>query len=106
MNINVELVFGIKITCKNDVIFYAYLWREHEISAILISTSLTISIEMALIMTGYHDDEQTCKNALELEWSLKKEPMMPLEACSVGKAKQLAINKYVDNSKQKNMLRF
>ena len=42
---------------KNGVIFGAYLWREHEISAILASTSATISIEKVDIMTGHCDEE-------------------------------------------------
>ena len=33
-------------------------------------------------------------------WSLKKGPMIPCKACSVGKAKQLVINKHVDDSKK------
>ena len=62
---------------SDGVIFCAYLQREHEISAILASISVTISIEKAHIMTGHHDEEHTHKIVRELGWSLKKGPMMP-----------------------------
>ena len=52
----------------------------------------------AHIIKKHHDEEQTCKIALELGWSLKKGPTMPCKACSIGKAKQLVINKHVDKS--------
>ena len=89
-----KLVFGIRIMTKNDVIFSAYLHWEHEICAILVDTSTTMSIEKAHIMTWHHDEEQTHKIALELGWPLKKGPMMPCKACSVRKVGQLAINKH------------
>ena len=50
-------VFDIKIMPKNRVIFYAYLWREYEIAAILASTGTTTSIKKACMMTGHHDKE-------------------------------------------------
>ena len=53
-------------------IFYLYLWREHEIGAILASTSVTMSIEKSHIITRHHDEEQTCNIALKLGWSLKE----------------------------------
>ena len=65
---NAKLIFNIKITTKNGVIFCAYLWREYEIAAILTSTGKTISIEKAHMMTGHHDEEQTHKIALGLGW--------------------------------------
>ena len=80
-------VFDIKIMTKNGVIFCSYLQKEHEIAAILASTGTTISIEKAHIMSRYHDEDQTHKIALELGWPLKKGPMMPCKACSVGKVR-------------------
>ena len=50
-------VFDITIMTKNGVIFCVYLWKDHEISAILATTSVTMSIEKAHIMTGHHDEE-------------------------------------------------
>ena len=94
-----ELVFNIKIMTKNDVIFCVYLQRDNEISAILASTGMAMSIEKAHIMARHHDEEQTHKSLVELGWSLKKGLMMPCKACSVGKAMQLAISKHVDDRK-------
>ena len=51
MKSGVKLVFDIKIMTKNDVIFRVYLQRYHEISVILTSTSIAVSIEKAHIMT-------------------------------------------------------
>ena len=62
---NAKLVIDIKIMTKNGVIFCAYLWREYKIAAILVSTSKTMSIEKAHMMTGHHDEEQTHRIALE-----------------------------------------
>ena len=73
---------------------------QHEISAILASTNTTISIEKAHIMIGHHDKERMHKISLELGWPLKKGPMMSCKACSVRKARQLVINKHVDNCKK------
>ena len=67
-----KLVLNIKITNTNGVIFCVYLWKEHEITAILASMGVTMSIEKVHIMTGHHNEEQTCKIALELGLSLKK----------------------------------
>ena len=55
---SVKLSFGNKIITKNGVIFCAYLWREHEISAVMASTSVVMNIEKAHIMTRHHDEEQ------------------------------------------------
>ena len=44
MKDSVKLVFNVKFTTENCVIFCSYLWREHKISAILASTSVTMSI--------------------------------------------------------------
>ena len=85
---------------KNDVIFCLYLQRKHEISVILASSSLTMSIEKAHIMTRHHDEEQIHKIALEIRRSLKKGLLMPCKASSVGKAKQLVLNKHLDDSKK------
>ena len=95
-----KLVFDIKIRTKNGVIFYAYLQREHEISTVLASTSTTMNIEKAHIITRHHDEEQTHKIALELGCPLKNGPMMLCKACSVRKTRQFEINKHVDNSKK------
>ena len=54
---SVKLVFDIKIMTKNGVIFCSYLQREHDISAILASTSVMMSIEKANIMTGHYNEE-------------------------------------------------
>ena len=51
------------------------------------------------MMTGHHDEEQMHRIALEMGSLLKKELMMPCKACSIGKARQLGVNKHVDNSK-------
>ena len=40
------------------------------------------------------------KIALKLGWSQNKGPMISCKACSVRKAKKLAINKHVDDSKK------
>ena len=77
-----------------------YLQREHEISSILAITGVTMSIEKAHRVTRHHNEEQTHKIALELGWSAKKGKMITCKACSVGKAKQLAINKHINNSKK------
>ena len=61
---NLKLVFDMKITTKNSVIFCGYLRREYEIAAILASTSTALSIKI----TRHHDVEQTCRIALELGW--------------------------------------
>ena len=95
-----KLVFDIKIMTKSSLIFYAYLLREYKIAAIMVSIRTTMSIEKAHIMTGHHDEEQTHRIALELVWPLKKELMMPCKACLIGKARQLAVNKHVDDSKK------
>ena len=58
---NSKLVFDIKITTKNGVIFCAYLWREYKIAAILASIGTTMGI--------------------------KKAHVMPCKACSIKKAK-------------------
>ena len=100
MKESAKLVFDIKIMTKNGVIFCAYLQRDHEISVILTSTGVTMSIEKAHIMTRHHHEERQHKIALELGWSLKKAPMIPCKACLVGKANQLVINKHVDDSKK------
>ena len=97
---NAKLVFDIKIMTKNGVFFFVYLWKEYKIAAILASTHVTMSIEKAHIMTKHHDKEKTGRIALELGWSLKKGLMMPLKACSIGKARQLVVNKHVDNCKK------
>ena len=52
-----KLVFNIKIIAKNGVIFCAYLQREHEISVMLASTGVTMSIYKAHIMTRHHNEE-------------------------------------------------
>ena len=96
---NSKLVFDIKITIENGIIFCAYLLREYEIAVVLASTGTTMSIEKLHMMTGHHDEEQTCRIALELGWPLKKGPMMPYKACSIGNARRLVVNKHVDNSK-------
>ena len=54
---NEKLVFDIKITNENGVIFCAYLQREYETAVILASTGLTMSIEKAHMMTKHHDEE-------------------------------------------------
>ena len=59
MKDSVKLVFDIKIMTKNGVIFFVYLWRDHEISAILDSTGATMSIGKTHIMTKHHNEEQT-----------------------------------------------
>ena len=51
-------------------------------------------------MAIHNYEKQKCKIALELGWLSKKGPMMPCKACSVGKGRQLAINKYMDDSKK------
>ena len=66
MKDSVKLVFNIKIMTKSGVIFFVYLWREHEISAILASTGVTMSIDKVLVMTRHYDEEQTHKISLEL----------------------------------------
>ena len=66
-----KLVFDIMIMTKDDVIFCAYLQREHKISVILTSIGVIIRIEMAHILTRHHNEEQTHKIALEMGWSLK-----------------------------------
>ena len=88
MNDSAKLVLNIKIMIKNGVIFCAFLWKKHKISAILASISVTMSIEKAHIMTRCWDEEQTHKTAMKLGWSFKKEPMVPCKACSVWKTKQ------------------
>ena len=80
MKSNAKLVFNNKITAKNGVMFYAYLWREHKIAAILAITDTTMSIEKAHMMTGHHDEKQTCGILLELGLPLKKGQMMPCKA--------------------------
>ena len=100
MKDNVKLVFDNKIMTENSLIFCAYLQREYEIAVTLASTSITMSIEKAHMMTGYHDEEQICMIEMELGWPLKKGPMMPCKACSIGKLRQLVVNKPVDNSKK------
>ena len=67
----------------------AYQQREHEISEILASIGVTMSIEKAHIMIGHHHEELTHKIVLESVWSLKKGPLIPYKASSVGKSKQL-----------------
>ena len=57
MKVSAKLVFDIKIITKNGVIFCVYLERENEISAILVSTGMKISIEQAHIMTTHHNEE-------------------------------------------------
>ena len=54
---DVKLVFNIKITTKNGVLFCAYLWREYEIAALMASTITTISIKKAHMMTRCHDEK-------------------------------------------------
>ena len=54
---SLKLVFDIKSMTKGGVIFCAYLWREHEISVILASADVTMSIEKAHIMSRYHNEE-------------------------------------------------
>ena len=66
-----KLVFDIKIMIKNGGIFCMQLWKEHEVSAILAITSVTVSIEKTHIMTRHHNEEQTQKILMELGWSLK-----------------------------------
>ena len=61
MKDSVKPVFDIKVMTKNGVIFCAYLQREHEISAMLASISEIMNVEKAHIMTGHHNEEQTCK---------------------------------------------
>ena len=51
-------------------------------------------------MTRHHDEEQTHGIELEFGWPLKKGPMMPCKACSIRKARQLVVNKHVDDSKK------
>ena len=97
MKDSAKIVFDIKIMTKNDVIFCAYLRKEHEISAILSSNDLTMSIKND---HRHHDEECTCMIALELGWFLKKGPVTPFKACLVRKAKQLAINKHVVDIKK------
>ena len=87
MKNGVKLVFDIKIMTKNDAIFCAHMWREHEISEILARTGTTMSIEKTHIVTRHHDEERTYKITLELGWPLKKGLIMPCKACFVGKAK-------------------
>ena len=77
-----------------------HIWREHQISAIMASTGVTMSIGKVHIMTRHHNDEWTCKIALELGWFLKKGLMMPFEACSIVTVKQLVFNKHMDDSKK------
>ena len=96
MRDSVKLVFDMT---ENGAIICEYLQREHKIGAVLASTGEAISIEKAHTMTGHHD-EANSKIVLEWGWFLKKGPMLPCEACSVSKAKQLAINKNMDNSKK------
>ena len=96
----VKLVFGIKITTNNNVIICSYVQREYKIAAILASTGSTMSIKKAHIMTWHHDEERTCRIALELGWPLKKGLMMPCKGCSIRKARQLAVNKHVNNRKK------
>ena len=66
----------------------------------LASKDMTMSIEKAHIMTRHYYEEQTHNIVLELGFSLKKGLMIPCKACSVRKAKQLSINKHVDDSKK------
>ena len=86
-----KLVFDIKVMTENGVIFCAYWQREYEIAAVLASTGTIMNIEEA---------EQTHRVALKLGWPFKKGFMMPCEACSIGKVKQLVINRHVDNRKK------
>ena len=86
---NAKLVFKIEIVTKNDVIFCAYLWREYGISTLMASMGTTMSIERIHMMTKHHDEEQTHRIATELGWPSKKGLMMPCEACSIRKARQL-----------------
>ena len=100
MKDSAKLVFDIKIMAKNGVIFCAYLKSKYKIAAILASTSKTMSIEKAHMMTGYHDNMQIHRIALEFGWPLKEGPVMPCKTCSIRKARQLVVNKHVDNSKK------
>ena len=59
-----------------------------------------MTTEKAHISTEHHDEEQTHQIALELGLFLQKGPMIPCKACSVRKAKQLTINKHMDDSKK------
>ena len=67
---NPKLVFDIKITIKNGVIFCVYLPREYKIAAIMANTGISISIEKAHMMTRHHAEERTCR--IMLGWPLKK----------------------------------
>ena len=64
------------------------------------STSAIINIKKAHMMTRHHDEEQTHRIALELGLPLEKGQMMICKICSIGKARQLAVNKHVDDSKK------
>ena len=52
---NAKVVFGIKITTENAVIFCVFLQREYKIAAIMTSTGTTMSIEKAHMMARHHD---------------------------------------------------
>ena len=62
-----------------------YLQREYKIGLVQASTSTTMSIEKAHMMTKHHDDERTHKIAFELGCPLKKGQMMPCGAFQSGK---------------------
>ena len=98
MKNSVMLIFNIMITTKNGFIFCACQQRDQERSAMLSSTSATMSIEKAVIITRHDDEKLKHNSALELGWPLKKGPMMLCKACSIGEAKQLVIHKHVDDS--------
>ena len=57
MKDNVKLVFHLKTTTKNGVIFCVHLWRDHEVGVILSSNSPAMSIQKAHIITRHYDEE-------------------------------------------------
>ena len=69
-------------------------------TTILASSNTTMSIENAHMMTGHHYEDQTHRIALELGWPLKKELIMPCKARPIRKARQLVVNKHVEDSKK------
>ena len=70
MNDGVKLVFKIKITTENDVIFFAYLQTEKEVGVIFTNTGVAMQIEKAHIkMSIMTKNKHTCciENGMDLE---------------------------------------
>ena len=57
MKDSAKLVMGITIMVKIGITFFSYLWRDHEIGAILTSNGVTMSIEKVLIMNRHHNEK-------------------------------------------------